>query len=77
MFGRRIRSQSSLTQIYLAQSLPGYRIYRVYFCILDQGCRSCSILPSRMGLGEHGVSLENMEKMENVNQMTQNSPEYF
>ena len=49
-----------------------------------QGCRSCSILPSRMG--EHGVSLENMgnmenmenmEKMENINQMTQKSPEDF
>ena len=51
---------------------------------LDQGCRSCSILPSRMG--EHEVSLENMgnmenmenmEKMENINQMTQKSPEDF
>ena len=46
-----------------------------------QGCRNCSILPSRMG--EHGVSLENMgnmenmEKMENINQMTQKSPEDF
>ena len=50
----------------------------------NQGCRSCSILPSRMG--EHEVSLENignmenmenMEKMENINQMTQKSPEDF
>ena len=49
-----------------------------------QGCRSCSILPSRMG--KHGVSLgnmgnmentENMENMENINQMTQKSPEDF
>ena len=50
----------------------------------NQGCRSCSILPSRMG--EHGVSLENMgnmenmenmEKMENINHMTQKSAEDF
>ena len=48
---------------------------------MNQGCRNCWILPSRMG--EHGVSLENMEdmedikKMENINQMTQKSPEDF
>ena len=51
---------------------------------LQQSCRSCSILPSRMG--KHEVSLENMgnmenmenmEKMENINQMTQKSPEDF
>ena len=56
--------------------------YSIFTLTLAQGCRSCSILPSRMG--EHGVSLENMgnmetmenmEKMENINQMTQKSPE--
>ena len=55
--------------------------YSIFTLTLAQGCRSCSILPSRMG--EHGVSLENMEnmenmeKMENFNQMTQKSPEDF
>ena len=39
--------------------------------IPHQGSKNCSILPSRMG--EHGVSwenTENMEKIENINQMT-------
>ena len=48
------------------------------FHLSMQGCRTREILQSR--IGEYGVSLENMgnmEKMENIKQMTQKSPEDF
>ena len=40
-------------------------------CASREGSRYCRILQSQ--IGEHGVSLENMEKMENFNQITSNT----